>query len=1149
MTELDASDAAGRLGGAPWDFVVRIEPLGSQPTLGLGILVNERVVLTTEAVLPEAGPPFVAVAVVSSTASVQAEPVQRVASTSGVVVVLRLLEPLPRSEHALQFAQPSEGERFETIGEVERDRLTLLGGLLRLGADAPYLTLDVADPGTALAGAPVLVDGCAVGIVTSAGGPDDDVRAEPWTSVAGELAEWAPEIRDAVWPVGPLDNLGTVPGADPGEDFSTATHRVLGWYDAIQRIGDGSPPPTALWTAVVLDAEAFPSQTLATLVPEHLERAPRPARKSLSKAVPDPGQSPRDRFGIQVLPREPSPSLDADRLAALNPVLAKAAEFREATQAGGPIHLRHLLAALVAVWPEDLEDAGGNAGVLRDELLAAIAERAPDDDQQAWRGLFTGGAEDGASESPEAAPQAVSVSALRHRAGYSADIVGKPGSLTDELNVAADVETLCDVLAAKDAIPPVSVGLFGRWGSGKSYFMALMQERMVALAAAAEEARAAGKESAYCADIVQITFNAWHYMDANLWATLAVRIFEGLSTTDDGAEERNEAGALLAELNEREKKLATIDVKIGTALADDRVVTAAKELGVDATRSELIGLAGEVTKFRRYARAARLALFEPDRRIRRRRILVAATVVVVLLVLSVLALTNDTFWENLGVARLAGVAFLGVLAPVIVRIRRALATLNGVLDKAGLKPADVTRERVATDRRLVEIKARLSEIDRRQGFYNFVLERAGSADYRSQFGLISVVRGDLEKLAGQLVDEKLGRRIVLYIDDLDRCPPSRVVEVLQAVHLLLAFPLFVVVVGVDPRWLLRSLQRHYKEVLSSDTSEEDGAFGSDDDRFWESTPQNYLEKIFQIPFALRPMSPTGFGRLVDQLTSAVTDPDDRGEGGRGEPGGTSDQPDPVETNVVRPAGVSAPSGRAADDRASNTSRPTATERIAASAPAAPVPAVEPKPRIDPNPATLLIDRSELEYLKGLAELVATPRETKRLVNLYRLVRASLPADAIEPFLHDRAYQPLLTLLAILVGFPRQAQAVFRGLRMVDRGAAPADVESKVGSSWAKFVARLSPDPVEMLPTSASGEAWSNWIDHSINANEAAEWSALASALEHVATQPDVVDDVGSYSDWVDVVERYLFDTALAQVTRAPREEPPDEPMEPASQTV
>ena len=58
-------------------------------------------------------------------------------------------------------------------------------------------------------------------------------------------------------------------------------------------------------------------------------------------------------------------------------------------------------------------------------------------------------------------------------------------------------------------------------------------------------------------------------------------------------------------------------------------------------------------------------------------------------------------------------------------------------------------------------------------------------------------------------------RIVLYIDDLDRCPPAIVVKVLQAVHLLLAFPLFVVVVAVDARWLAKSLEQHYGELLST----------------------------------------------------------------------------------------------------------------------------------------------------------------------------------------------------------------------------------------------------------------------------------------------------------------------------------------------
>jgi hypothetical protein len=86
--------------------------------------------------------------------------------------------------------------------------------------------------------------------------------------------------------------------------------------------------------------------------------------------------------------------------------------------------------------------------------------------------------------------------------------------------------------------------------------------------------------------------------------------------------------------------------------------------------------------------------------------------------------------------------------------------------------------------------------------------RAASEDYRRQLGLIATIRRDFQRLARlkeQWRKNKDGSsprpidRIVLYIDDLDRCTPRQVVEVLQAVHLLLALDLFVVVVGVAPR--------------------------------------------------------------------------------------------------------------------------------------------------------------------------------------------------------------------------------------------------------------------------------------------------------------------------------------------------------------
>jgi hypothetical protein len=94
-----------------------------------------------------------------------------------------------------------------------------------------------------------------------------------------------------------------------------------------------------------------------------------------------------------------------------------------------------------------------------------------------------------------------------------------------------------------------------------------------------------------------------------------------------------------------------------------------------------------------------------------------------------------------------------------------------------------------------------------------------------------------------------------------------VVEVLQAIHLLLAFPLFVVVVGVDSRWLLRSLRTRYRDVLGA---ADDQAAHDDmsDSEHWAATPQNYLEKIFQISLCLRPMSSVGYADLASLFHAA-----------------------------------------------------------------------------------------------------------------------------------------------------------------------------------------------------------------------------------------------------------------------------------------
>src|ERR1044071_2383140 len=86
---------------------------------------------------------------------------------------------------------------------------------------------------------------------------------------------------------------------------------------------------------------------------------------------------------------------------------------------------------------------------------------------------------------------------------------------------------------------PIALGLFGHWGSGKTFFMGLMSDRLDYLA----KHGGAG----YVRRVVQIDFNAWHYHDTNLWASLAMRIFEGLA--------RELGGKLPSEVEKKRKEL------------------------------------------------------------------------------------------------------------------------------------------------------------------------------------------------------------------------------------------------------------------------------------------------------------------------------------------------------------------------------------------------------------------------------------------------------------------------------------------------------------------------------------------------------------------------------------------------------------------
>jgi hypothetical protein len=156
---------------------------------------------------------------------------------------------------------------------------------------------------------------------------------------------------------------------------------------------------------------------------------------------------------------------------------------------------------------------------------------------------------------------------------------------------------------------------------------------------------------------------------------------------------------------------------------------------------------------------------------------------------------------------------------------------------------ETARQQVAT------LQVRLADLAPGRLLAAFAAARAASPEYTQYLGLPTRIRRDLEDLQAHLADlatdndaPRRVNRIVLFIDDLDRCKPSVVVNVLEAIHILLAFELFVVVVGVDVRWLKRALQEHYRGQFV-----DPGVLD----------PEEFLEKIFQVPFWIPAMERGG----------------------------------------------------------------------------------------------------------------------------------------------------------------------------------------------------------------------------------------------------------------------------------------------------
>jgi hypothetical protein len=895
----------------------------------------------------------------------------------------------------------------------------------------------------------------------------------------------------------------------------------------------------------------------------------------------------------------------------LQTILETAKLLSTEARPGTPIVVgaRHLLGAAVrqdereTTVQRTLREFGLDADDVRQQLIEKLPIWGLDDDQDAWRRVL----------------ESVVVDVERRLPTYAADsAVGR-----DLIGITREVEAMASLVSAWSVEPPLSIGLFGEWGSGKSFFMQKMKERVQQIAFEARKSKRALRDFGYYKNIVQVEFNAWHYVEGNLWASLVEHIFTNLrfeGTEEENLDSEDKIKARLqkmlelmrdrtADANAKDDEAKKLDDAAKTAQvnakeADNRAAEAkakADQADLDsaaamhaavqkqaiaqdtseirrsmllkdvveeirlspAVRGEIeTGLAEfNITKERlQTVQGVRDALKEATETgtvigkgvglLRQNggwllllwAVAVPVAVVLLEFVFDWLAGFSNAGWvQRIGSMVSVLFALMGAITASWKKLSPRLQGLVNLVKKMQAKrvelEARVEAERqkraseaakleqdviqkqseAETDRRTAAakaaeaLKARQDAEDLRakaetaaktaaearaaaealareadalrpeRRIATFIQDRASATDYRRHLGVPALIRRDFEKLSkmfqtqreaeeekkdcgegNQQNDPTVVNRIILYIDDLDRCPPQKVVDVLRAIHLLLAFRLFVVVVAVDARWMKRALKDRFSLMLSStdtrraaEAGKKSGNGAPQEHIAWRATasPDDYLEKIFQVPFWIRPLGLSGSRRLVRELTRHDIDPGQKEsdavpnfDGSTGNAG---------DGNGASAEGKRTGSDKKVDTPAEGTGSVSETKDPVPPTPAAsgqksetvtPSKVVSEWSPIEPKPRTLMLTPEERDYMLTLASVIGrSPRSVKRFVNCYRLLKSTLDPMELDRATRSGTFRTSMLLLGMVTGFPEAAPALLADLRDAPRDQSP--------EAWARAAAK------------------------------------------------------------------------------------------------
>lgn len=360
-----------------------------------------------------------------------------------------------------------------------------------------------------------------------------------------------------------------------------------------------------------------------------------------------------------------------------------------------------------------------------------------------------------------------------HRSRYS-----DHATTVDELGFAMPADVLARMINSLEVEDtPLTIGIFGPWGSGKTSMMRMLHQRLVS------------------SNSVFVWFDAWRYAQEDaLWRALLLAVIEALRATLLGNDERLQEMIAYKATDQPLQPASNLDVERSriTKQLDDLVVS----LYRNVEREEPGGI--EVD----WKEAGKTAS---------------------------------------GLALRLGLSFLPVIGTLTAAVDEARKSLG-----AGKDPATLFD----------------------------VFHRERSKIHRDQVRSLE----QFYEILTHLIEEWIvatDQRLIVFIDDLDRCLPEQAIGVLEAIKVFLDLRSCIFVLGVDRAVIECGIRVRYKEFILAG---QDGAGVTVRDSSFPIEGRDYLEKIVQVPFDLPPLDKPAIAKYVrnrlkqvDGITSSDVD--------------------------------------------------------------------------------------------------------------------------------------------------------------------------------------------------------------------------------------------------------------------------------------